>query len=197
MVTGPVWAGGGGDVAAVPDGPDADDTGDAADAEFVAFVRAASDSLHRTAYLLTGNRDAAQDAVQTALTRVYQAWSRRGTWRSREAYARQVLVNVVLTSRQRRWWGERAHGDLPDRWAATAADPGRAADPAGTADERDVLRRALAELPARQRTAVVLRHYLDLSEAETAAEMGCPVGTVKSWTARGLTALRTHLEAVS
>ena len=166
-----------------------------ADAEFVEFVRASSDSLHRTAYLLTGNRDAAQDAVQAALARVYQAWSRRHTWTAREAYARQVLVNVVLTSRRRRWWGERPQADLPER-----ASP----DASALTGDRDLLRRALDGLPARQRTAVVLRHYLDLSEIETAAESGDPVegtvievGTVKSLTARALTALRAQMEEIA
>jgi RNA polymerase sigma factor (sigma-70 family) len=64
-------------------------------------------------------------------------------------------------------------------------------------DERDGLRRALLDLPVRQRTAVVLRHYLDLSEAEVAVTMGCPVGTVKSLNARALSALRTRLEEVA
>ena len=164
---------------------------DAAEDEFVDFVRAHSDSLHRTAYLLTGHREAAQDSVQTALTRLYVAWPRRAAWDSVGAYARQILVNVVLTSHRRRWWGEQPRGELPDRLL------GATPDDAGAVGERDVLRRALGRLPPRQRTAVVLRHYLDLSEAQAAAEMGCPVGTVKSLTARALTALRGELEEIA
>ena len=168
-----------------------DDEAGLAEAEFADFVRARSTALHRTAYLLTGSREAAQDAVQSALTRVYQAWPRRAAWASRDAYARQVLVNVVLTARQRRWTGEQPRSELADQLLGSTPDF------SAVAGERDVLRRALDRLPVRQRTAVVLRHYLDLSEAATAAEMGCPVGTVKSLTARALSALKGHLEEIA
>lgn len=161
------------------------------EAEFVAFVRATSDSLHRTAYLLTGSRVGAQDAVQAALTRVYLAWERRGQWGNRVAYARRCVVNVVLSEQSRAWRGELAHGDFADRLMGSVGDETR------EVVERDQLRRALMTLPPRQRTAVVLRHYLDLSEAQAAIELGCAVGTVKSLTARGLVALRAELEEQS
>jgi RNA polymerase sigma-70 factor (ECF subfamily) len=158
-----------------------------ADAEFAAFVRASSGTLHRTAYLLTGDRDAAQDVVQTALTRIYLAWSRRALWDNRDAYARKVVTNVVLSAGARFWRGELPTAELPEPVAGRA-------DEVTALAERDALRRALMALPVRQRTAVVLRHYTDLSEADTAITMECPVGTVKSLTARGLATLRTHLE---
>jgi RNA polymerase sigma-70 factor, ECF subfamily len=163
-------------------GPSGDELG------FEEFVRGASASLHRTAYLLTGSREAAQDVVQTALTRVYLAWDRHEQWDNPTAYARQVVVNTVLTNQRRRWTGEVARADLGDR------ELGATADRSGEVADRDALRRALDALPLRQRTAVVLRHYLDLSEAQTAAEMGAPLGTIKSLTARGLDALRTTLQ---
>jgi DNA-directed RNA polymerase specialized sigma24 family protein len=94
----------------------------------------------------------------------------------------------VLTNQRRRWTGEVARADLGDR------ELGATADRSGEVADRDALRRALDALPLRQRTAVVLRHYLDLSEAQTAAEMGAPLGTIKSLTARGLDALRTKLQ---
>jgi RNA polymerase sigma-70 factor (ECF subfamily) len=161
------------------------------DGEFAEFVRGASSSLHRTAYLLTGSRESAQDAVQTALTRVYLAWDRHEQWDNPTAYARQVVVNVVLTGQRRKWTGELPHAELSDRVFGSTADR------SGDVVERDALRRALDALPVRQRTAVVLRHYLDLSEAQTAAEMGTPVGTIKSLTARGLEALRGQLKEVA
>ncbi|MGI9093356.1 MAG: SigE family RNA polymerase sigma factor [Mycobacteriales bacterium] len=161
---------------------------DDADAEFAGFVRSRSAALHRTAYLMTGNSDAAQDVVQTALTRIYLAWPRRAFWENRDAYARKVVTNVVLSEGARRWRGEQPTGELPE----PPAD-GRSDDVTLLA-ERDALRRALMALPVRQRTAVVLRHYVDLSEADTAATMDCPLNTVKSLTARGLAALRTHVE---
>lgn len=155
---------------------------------FEDFVRGASASLHRTAYLLTGSREAAQDVVQTALTRVYLAWDRHGQWGNPTAYARQVVVNTVLTNQRRRWTGELAQAELGDR------ELGASGDRSSEIADRDALRRALGSLPLRQRTAVVLRHYLDLSEAQTAAEMDAPLGTIKSLTARGLDALRTQLQ---
>jgi RNA polymerase sigma-70 factor, ECF subfamily len=176
--------------AALAAAPSGSAGGDPSDEElsFEDFVRGASVSLHRTAYLLTGNREAAQDVVQTALTRVYLAWDRHAQWENPTAYARQVVVNTVLTNQRRRWTGEVARADLGDR------ELGAAADRSGEVADRDALRRALDALPLRQRTAVVLRHYLDLSEAQTAAEMGAPLGTIKSLTARGLDALRTQLQ---
>ncbi|MER7284090.1 sigma-70 family RNA polymerase sigma factor, partial [Dactylosporangium sp. NPDC000244] len=67
------------------------------------------------------------------------------------------------------------------------------ADSASTMDDRDLLRRALAALPPRQRAAVVLRFYEDLSEHQAAAVLGCSLGTVKSLTSRGLQRLRRDL----
>jgi RNA polymerase sigma-70 factor (sigma-E family) len=164
------------------------DNGNAqAEADFAAFVVAQSMSLHRAAYLLTGDRDRAQDAVQTALLRIYRAWSRRATWENPEGYAQQVVTRVVLSSVRRRWWGERPTDHLPD---VAEASSGSALE---AVDERDALRRALLALPVKQRSAVVLRHYVDMSEAEVAAAMGCPIGTVKSLTSRGLQALRSSL----
>lgn len=169
--------------------PAAGDPAAAADEEFAAFVRAHQVSLHRTAYLMTGDRERAQDVVQTALAKLYQAWPRRHEWEHPVAYARQAVVGVVLRSGERRWWGERPTEHLPERDAPDTA-------PDTVAAERDALRRALADLPVRQRTAVVLRYYLDLSEAATADALQCAPGTVKSLTARGLAALRTDLTEV-
>ena len=156
-------------------------------ADFSAFVVAQSNSMHRTAYLLTGDRDRAQDAVQTALLRIYQAWSRRGSWDNPEGYAHQVVTRVVLSSARRRWWGELPTAELPEpngRGSSTSMQ---------AVDERDALRRALLTLPVKQRSAVVLRYYLDMPEAEIAEAMQCPVGSVKSLTSRGLHALRCQL----
>lgn len=158
-----------------------------AEADFAAFVAAQSNSLHRTAYLLTGDRDRAQDAVQTALLRIYRAWSRHGSWENPQAYAHQVVTRVVLSSARRRWWGERPTAELLEREEPYSVASMHAVD------ERDALRRALLTLPAKQRSAVVLRYYLDLPEAEVAAAMHCPTGSVKSLTSRGLQALRAQL----
>jgi len=159
------------------------------DTDFTQFVAAHQQALHRTAYLLVGNTAGAQDIVQTALTGVYQAWDRRDAWDSPLAYARKAVVNTVSTSMRRRWWGEVATEVLPETASTRSTHE--------EVDDRDALRRLLASLPARQRTAVVLRYYLDLSEEETARAMDCAVGTVKSATARGLAALRSGLSEVT
>ena len=106
------------------------------------------------------------------------------TYHDPDAYVRRVMVNQ-RTSWWRRDRGREVVGAVP----ATAA----AGDLAGDHAELDVLLQALRALPARQRTAVVLRHYCDLSETETAAVMGISAGGVKSQTSKGLAALRTAL----
>jgi RNA polymerase sigma-70 factor (sigma-E family) len=158
-----------------------------AEPDFAAFVAAHSNSLYRTAYLLTGDRDRAQDALQTALLRIYRAWSWRASWENPEGYAHQVVTRVVLSSARRRWWGERPTADLPEQEETGS----RASIEA--VDERDALRRALLALPVKQRSAVVLRYYVDMPETKVAAVMQCPVGSVKSLTSRGLQALRVQL----
>lgn len=135
----------------------------------------------RLAYLLTGDRAAAEDVAQEAFLR---AASRLGALRDENAfgaYLHRAVVNRVR-NRARRLTLERARPpdppppyDLPD--VAT----------------RDRLWEALLRLPYRQRAALVLRFYLDLSEADVAERLGCRPGTVKSATARGLAALRADL----
>lgn len=94
-----------------------------------------------------------------------------------------MLLNVFLRGRQRSWHTEIPHGLLPERPQDS---------PYAAVDLQDAVCRTLLTLPARQRAAVVLRHYEDRSEAETAHLMGCSVGTVKSLTSRGLKTLRSN-----
>jgi RNA polymerase sigma-70 factor (sigma-E family) len=150
------------------------------------FVAARHAPMLRAAFLLTGSQQDAEDLVQDALVRVVGRWARVSAADDPVAYADRMLVNAFLTGRRRRWHGEIPHADPPD----AIGDGGYE-----RVDERDRLRRALLALPARQRAAVVLRHYEQQSEAQTATVMGCSVGTVKSLTSRGLAALRTRLPA--
>jgi RNA polymerase sigma-70 factor (sigma-E family) len=148
---------------------------------FEEFVASGSPRLLRTAYLLTHDRAQAEDLLQTALARAWEAWSRiRG---NPEPYVRRVLVNAYASAWRRRWRGEVPTADLPER-----AAPG--ADPLAELAERDRLWRALGRLPRRMRAVLVLRYYEDLSEAETAEVLGCSVGNVKSQASRGLAKLR-------
>ncbi|GGM12270.1 SigE family RNA polymerase sigma factor [Dactylosporangium sucinum] len=149
--------------------------------DFDEFAAAAARPLLRLGWLLSGSAEQAQDLAQAALVRTYTAWHR-----VREddalAYARRVLVNLHTDWLRRRPWREVAHAEPPD---AAAADPGHAA-----VEERAALIAALQTLSRKERAAVVLRYYADLSERETAQTLGVSVGTVKSVCSRALAKLR-------
>ena len=150
---------------------------------FDTYVHARSGALLRLAFLLTGDAHLAEDLVQTALVKVMGRWEQVTAGGDPHAYVRKVLLHTALGWRRRRWHGERPSDPLPDM--------GGSPDQTAVIDSRERLRRALLQLPARQRAAVVLRHYEDLSEQDVARELGCSVGTVKSQTARGLDRLRS------
>jgi|tagenome__1003787_1003787.scaffolds.fasta_scaffold20741305_2 RNA polymerase sigma-70 factor (sigma-E family) len=145
---------------------------------FEEFVLARTDRLLRTAYLLTGDRALAEDLLQTALAKVWTAWRRI---EDPDAYIRKIMVNTYATWWRRRWNGERPTESLPEVITGSEID--------AHAERRD-LWSALGRLPRRQQAAVVLRYYEGLTEAETAAVLGCSVGTVKSQTSRALAKLR-------
>ncbi|MFD5468467.1 SigE family RNA polymerase sigma factor [Kitasatospora sp. NPDC127059] len=151
----------------------------ARDEEFREFTGSAWSRLLRTAYLLAGDRHGAEDLVQQALERAYVHWNKVRAADDPNAYVRRILINEHAR-RFRRRPAEYLVEVLPDRPAPTGPDP----------DDRAVLLAALAALPPRQREAVVLRYWEDLSESQTAAAMDCSVGTVKSQAARGLAKLR-------
>ncbi len=155
------------------------------DDAFRDFVIGRSPSYLRTAYLLTGDWGHAEDLLQTSLAKVYRAWGRLRDHDNLDAYVRRVMVNTQTTWWRRAWKAELPSGSLPEH-----AGP----DATTASDDRDRLRRALLELPARQRAVVVLRHYEDLGEAEVARLLGCSIGTVKSQCARGLAKLRSALD---
>ncbi len=158
------------------------------DAEFRAFVEASGPTLLHAARLLTGDHHRAEDLVQGALIKLYLRWSRIG---EPLAYARRALVTGYIDTTRRRMSSERPVGTVPDAVPPTAAGvPAGVPDAIGAADERDGLRRLLAGLEPRERALVVLRYYCDLSEQQAAAELGLPLGTVKSTTSRALARLR-------
>jgi RNA polymerase sigma-70 factor (sigma-E family) len=155
--------------------------------EFEEFVTARSAALFRTAVLLTGNRQDAQDLVQSALERACRHWERVAAAEQPEAYVRRILIN-----------------SLKDRWRArrrvveVSFDDARPSPQAGPSPYRQVeLRRsmvaALLRLPVGMRSVLVLRYFEDLSEAEIARILNCSAGTVKSQAARGLVRLRAAL----
>ncbi len=155
------------------------------DAGFTAFVRAHAGSLHHTAYLLTGNRQAADDLLQDALLKTWLAWRKidqRAAW----AYTRKVMVNLT-TDRWRRRRYEAITIDIDDR----RRDPGGEAGFEGVEDRAFIVRQ-LAGLTPHERAMVVLRYYADLSEADVAEQLGVSVGTVKSTCSRALARLRSR-----
>ena len=155
--------------------------------DFETYVVVRRPQLRRTAYLLCGDWDRAEDVVQETLARLYVHWRRASRARDVDAYVRRCLVNSYLAEGRRPWRRERSTADLPE----TAYGDGTA----GT-DARDELRRALAELGPSQRAIVVLRYWDGLTVEETAAAVGCSTGNVKSQSARGLGRLRAVLTAV-
>jgi RNA polymerase sigma-70 factor (sigma-E family) len=153
------------------------------DEAFTEYVAARRAQLRRTAYLICGDWHAAEDLVQTALTKLYAAWPRVSRREAIEAYARRIIVRAHVDEGRRPWRRETPGVDGFDQ----------AADEGIEYDDRDALVRALATLPLQQRRAVVLRHWYGLSVRETANDLSCSEGTVKSHTARGMAALRSML----
>jgi RNA polymerase sigma-70 factor (sigma-E family) len=148
---------------------------------FRSFVETNGATLLHAARLLTGDHQRGEDLVQTALIKVYLKWERI---EAPLPYARRALVNAHIDQTRRKWWGERPTETLPEPAASDdLAD-------VTTSDARDQLRRMLSGLASKERAVIVLRYYCDLSEQETAATLGMPVGTVKSTCSRALARLR-------
>ena len=153
-------------------------------AQYSEFVSARSGALFRTAYLVLGDHQLAQDLVQESLVKAYVAWPRLRDVTKAEAYTRRIVVNTAISWRRKRSFHERPaefvpEGEVPDQVDALAA--------------RDALWVHLHALPPRQRAAIVLRYYEDLTEPQTAELMGCSVGTVKSQVWAGLNHLRERM----
>jgi RNA polymerase sigma-70 factor (sigma-E family) len=147
------------------------------------FVAARATDLLRTAVLLTRDRGHAGELLQTALVKAYRRWGRIGR---DDPYpdVRRILVTTAAGRRRLRSTQEIV--SLP------AYEP-PAPDPTEDVAERERLAAALATLPARMRTVLVLRYTEDLSEAATSELLGCSISTVKRQTVRGLARLRTAL----
>jgi RNA polymerase sigma-70 factor (sigma-E family) len=148
--------------------------------DFEAFVAARYAALLRTAYLLTGHHQDAEDLLQQALVKAVGAWSRIDG--DPEPYVRTILVRQNVSRWRARRWRELTTDPTPDSTAL--------GDSAESAAERLALHQALGSLAPRQRAVIVLRYYEDLSEAETARALGITVGTVKSQARDALRRLR-------
>ena len=152
-----------------------------AEAAFRDLVVVRGDALARTAYLLTGDWARGEDLVQSALATTWSHWRSLRSPQAAEAYTRRCMARLAS-----HWWHRRWHSEVP-----TETLPEQIADePYDAVDVAESVTRALAMLTPRQRAIVVLRYFDDLSEAETAAALGCAVGTVKSTNAAALARLR-------
>jgi RNA polymerase sigma-70 factor (sigma-E family) len=138
--------------------------------------------MRRTAFLLCGDWFLADDLVQDALVRIFDAWPRLAAAPDLTRYSRRVLVNLYLDHRRRPARRERPTEVLPEG-AAPIADGGT----------REVLLAALLKVPPGQRAVLVLRFFEDFSVEQTAEALRTSSGNVKSQTSRGLVALRTAL----
>ena len=155
------------------------------EADYREFVAVHLHKLGRFAYLLCHDWHRAEDAVQQALLKAYLRWHKTDI-QSPEAYVRRIIAHVLIDEGKRQWFKrERSSDTVPDIVVP---------DPTSGKAERLTILDALTRLPKRQRLAVVLRHWEDLSVEQTAEIMNCSPGNVKSQTAHGLKSLRALLQ---
>jgi RNA polymerase sigma-70 factor (sigma-E family) len=158
------------------------------DDEFREFMRGRWPAMVRLAYGLTGDLGHAEDVAQAAFARAYASWSRVARTGDPDAYVRRIVINENHSRFRRRRVAESLVDAVPE------PSRQRGADTADSLSDSEALLKALRRLGPRQRAVIVLRFWMDMSEAETAAALGCSVGTVKSQASRALAALRGSAE---
>jgi RNA polymerase sigma factor (sigma-70 family) len=141
-----------------------------------------ADEAVRLAFLITSDRELSRDLAQDAFVRVAGRFRHLQHPDAFDVYLRRTVVNLCM-SHFRHLRVQREHLER-ERGGEPVAEPPEL-------DTRDELRRALRRLPGRQRTAIVLRYYADLPEAEVAAAMRCSVSAARSLVSRGMETLRT------
>jgi RNA polymerase sigma-70 factor (sigma-E family) len=155
------------------------------EAEFTEFMHARWSRLVRLGYGLTGDLGLAEDLAQTALAKAFASWPRVRRAGDPDAYVRRIMVNASSSMFRKR----RVHEHLTDALNETGSAAAKAED-VTRHDDRLALVAALTGLPQGQRTVVVLRYWMDMTETEVAATLGCSVGNVKSQASRALAKLR-------
>ena len=153
-----------------------------------AMYEAHAVGLIRLAVVMLGDRPAAEDVVQEAFCGLYRRWDHLGDRSKALSYVRSATLNGCRSELRHRIRGER-RGGPPVPLAAASAEQAVL-----IGEEHQQVLTALRRLPDRQREALVLRFYLDLTEPEIAVSMGISHGTVKSTTSRALAALARLLE---
>ncbi|MEU7801686.1 SigE family RNA polymerase sigma factor [Micromonospora arborensis] len=154
---------------------------------FEEYAFARTSALVRLARLLTDDEHRAEDLVQDVLARAYARWGRISRTDRPDAYVRRMLVNAHNS-----WWRRRSSREIS---VAAVIDWAGADDEASVVAERDALWRLVCDLPARQRTVIVLRYYEDLDDTMIAEILGCSSGTVRTHARRALATLRKRQDA--
>ncbi|WP_327034278.1 SigE family RNA polymerase sigma factor [Micromonospora ureilytica] len=156
---------------------------------FEEYAFARTSALVRLARLLTGDEHRAEDLVQDVLARAYARWGRISRTDRPDAYVRRMLVNSHNS-----WWRRRSSREIS---VAAVLDRAGDVDEAANVAERDALWRLVRDLPARQRTVIVLRYYEDLDDMSIAEILDCSTGTVRTHASRALAALRQRQVAAT
>ena len=151
--------------------------------QYVDYVTARLPTLRRLAGSLAKDSHKADDIVQTAITKLYVHWHRAKAADNLDAYVRTIVVRTFLNEQRLRWSRVRLTEDVIELPAREAPE----------VETRLVIADALDRIPPKLRAVLVLRFLCDLPVREVADTLGCSENTVKSQTARGLTALRQVL----
>jgi len=151
--------------------------------EFSAFAEERWPTLVRAAVFLGAAPHEAEDLAQTTLVLCYRKWERVRDAEDRDAYVYRILLNSLRDTRRSAWWRRRDARSLPDQAVADTSDATAIAD---------AVHRAMSTLTTDQQQVVVLRYFVQLTEAQTAAVLGIPAGTVKSRLSRSIAALSAN-----
>ncbi len=159
--------------------------GSARDTSYDVWASARVPALLRFAHLVIGDQQAAEDAVQSALTSALEKWDRVSRAHDPDTYVRRMVVNAHVSA-----WRRAGRREIP------VAEPvlPHLADAADGVVSAGSLWQACARLPGRQRAALVLRYYEDLDYAEIAQILDCAEPTARSHVHRALAALRAELD---
>jgi RNA polymerase sigma-70 factor (sigma-E family) len=159
------------------------------EAKYAEFVRSHWRDLVRAAIFLGASPHEAEDLAQQTLVRCYAHWQKVTDATNRDAYVYRMLLNQLRDVRRTRWWRSRVDAE-PD---------GRVEDATNRVVIADAVQQALGGLTKPHRDVVVLRYFVQLTEAQTATALGISVGTVKSRLSRSLARLADshHLSELS
>ena len=156
--------------------------------KFETYVTQSRRRLLRYAVVLTNDPELAQDVVQEVLLRAGQRWHKIGRLDEPHAYVRRMLTNEVVSWHRK--WGRVEARPAPDLDRAIH-------DPTDVVDRRETILRELSRLPARQRAAIVLRYFEDLTDAQIAEVFGCRAATVRIHIHRAMKTLRVDTTAAA